>query len=201
MKSRRSAREAALQALYQSDVLDDWSESTIEQFFVHFLGERAALEGESSTEQTTDGVTVESEGVDSERLGPKRTEALQCSTQNPEAIEIDAACLDANQQFAHQLAHGVAKNLAEIDAHLNSASTHWSVTRMARVDRNILRLATYEMAFLFDIPCSVSINEGIEVSKRFGGPESPHFINGVLDRVAHDFTDRRPGIVQKKVVN
>jgi transcription antitermination protein NusB len=63
---------------------------------------------------------------------------------------------------------------------------------MARVDRNILRLAAYEMLFLEEIPYNVSMNEAIEIAKRFGSPESPTFVNGVLDKLAHSLSSFPP---------
>jgi N utilization substance protein B len=86
--------------------------------------------------------------------------------------------------YASQLCSGVIQNLAKIDSSLTCASEHWSLNRMGRVDRSILRLATFELIFLDEIPVNVAINEAIEIAKRFGAEESPHFVNGVLDRVA-----------------
>lgn len=87
-------------------------------------------------------------------------------------------------QFCRDLVTGVAGNIDAIDEALARASAHWSVSRMARVDRAILRLAAYEILFLDEIPSKVSINEAIEIAKRFSAPEAPTFINGVLDKLA-----------------
>ena len=87
--------------------------------------------------------------------------------------------------YAMEVALGVSDNIAKIDSIITCASEHWSVSRMSRMDRTILRMATYEMAFSNDVPFSVAINEAIEIAKRFGTEDSPTFINGVLDRVAH----------------
>lgn len=86
--------------------------------------------------------------------------------------------------YSEQLCHGVLSELPTIDAKLTCASEHWSLNRMGRVDRSLLRLATYELMFLEEIPINVSINEAIEIAKRYGSEESPQFVNGVLDRVA-----------------
>lgn len=72
----------------------------------------------------------------------------------------------------------------EIDGVIRQYSTNWRLERMAVVDRNILRMAAYELLYMREIPRKVSINEAIEVAKRFGGEDSPAFINGILDRVA-----------------
>lgn len=86
--------------------------------------------------------------------------------------------------FATQLCEGVLEHLSKIDAKLTCASEHWSLTRMGRVDRTILRVASFEILFLEEIPINVAINEAIEIAKRYGSEESPQFVNGVLDRVA-----------------
>lgn len=86
--------------------------------------------------------------------------------------------------FFNEIVEGVVANLESIDRAISLASTHWSLTRMALVDRNILRIAVYEMLHRTDVPPKVCINEAIEVAKRFAAPESSVFINGVLDKVA-----------------
>jgi N utilization substance protein B len=87
------------------------------------------------------------------------------------------------QEFCRQLVLGTVDRLAVIDELLGEASDHWSLGRMSVVDRNILRLATYELLDRPDIPPSVSINEAIEIAKRYSTPDAAVFINGVLDRV------------------
>ena len=72
----------------------------------------------------------------------------------------------------------------EIDASLADISEHWAVSRMPLVDRNILRLAVYEILYVDDIPDSVSINEAVEMAKSYGGEDSSKFVNGVLGRLA-----------------
>ena len=87
-------------------------------------------------------------------------------------------------QFCRELVIGVVSNIDAIDEAIARASVNWSVSRMARVDRTIIRLAAYEIMFVDDIPSKVSINEAIEVAKRFSAPEAPTFINGLLDKLA-----------------
>jgi N utilization substance protein B len=91
------------------------------------------------------------------------------------------------EPFAAKLCEGVINNFVQIDSKLTCASENWSLSRMSRVDRSILRLATYEIAFLEEVPINVAINEAIEVAKRFGSEESPVFVNGVLDKVASTY--------------
>mgnify|MGYP001063586223 CR=1 FL=1 len=85
--------------------------------------------------------------------------------------------------YAQEIIDGVYKHLHEVDALIEKASKNWTVSRMSTTDRNILRIAAYELAFNQDIPYKVVINEGIELAKRFGSPRFPAFANGVLDKI------------------
>lgn len=96
-----------------------------------------------------------------------------------------------------ELVHGVLDHKASIDAKVQGASLHWKLDRMSAVDRNILRLATYEILLLGEkVPRKVAINEAIEIAKKFGNEDSGAFVNGILDRIAQDLTrhekPRRP---------
>lgn len=150
MKTRRQAREAVLQLLYQGDTLKELSDKDIENYFECF-----AIDQFEETKQE-------------------------------------------NLDFAKQIIKGVLDNIELIDEHIAESSENWSMLRMSRVDRNILRLATYEIYFMPDIPFSVSINEGIEIAKRYGCDDSPTFINGVLDKVAGSFQEN-PLTLPKKI--
>jgi N utilization substance protein B len=87
--------------------------------------------------------------------------------------------------YAARVAAGVSDNLDDIDSLLERYSENWAVDRMPAVDRAILRLAAFVMAFVDEVPVSVSINEAVELAKEFGGEdESPRFVNGVLGRIA-----------------
>jgi N utilization substance protein B len=86
--------------------------------------------------------------------------------------------------FGRELVRGVLDERARIDELLAAAAEHWRLDRLPHVDRNILRVATYELLRPGDVPASVVIDEAIEIAKRFGGRESPPFVNGVLDQVA-----------------
>lgn len=90
------------------------------------------------------------------------------------------------RKFAEELAFGVIENRETLDAKIKSYAQNWSLHRIAVVDRNILRLAIFELLFREDIPPVVSINEAIELGKKFSTEESGHFVNGVLDRVKKD---------------
>jgi len=94
--------------------------------------------------------------------------------------EADREILQEAWHFAVELARGVLGHRAEIDAWLNKLAVDWSVARMASVDRAILRLAAYEILYRDDIPASVSINEAVELAKRYGTADSAKFVNGIL---------------------
>jgi N utilization substance protein B len=91
---------------------------------------------------------------------------------------------DRVRQFAEGLVRGVHAERQVIDEAIKARSKNWALGRMPRVDLNIMRLATYELMFRTDIPKKVSINEAIEIARRFGDKDSPAFVNGILDEVA-----------------
>ncbi|MBM3859035.1 MAG: transcription antitermination factor NusB [Verrucomicrobia bacterium] len=93
---------------------------------------------------------------------------------------------DNVRTFAEELIHGCATNRESIDEKLRKYTEHWELPRMAAVDRNILRLAIYEMTCRDDIPPVVSINEAVEIAKRYSTRESGAFVNGILDRLRSD---------------
>lgn len=90
------------------------------------------------------------------------------------------------REYADGLARGVANELARLDEMIRKASSNWRIERMARVDRNILRMGAWEMLHSKDVPRAVIIDEGVELAKKFGTEDSSSFVNGVLDRIAED---------------
>ena len=134
MGSRRAARELALQALYQVDLLGDGEQDprSLVLFWEHFD-----------------------------------------PTADPEARE-----------FARELVEGVRESLERIDGLIADAAEHWRLPRLSRVDLNLLRLATFELIGRQEIPASVTLNEAVEIARRFGSEESAGFVNGVLDHIA-----------------
>lgn len=88
-------------------------------------------------------------------------------------------------EFARELVQGALEHLTEIDQMISNVSKEWQLSRMANVDRNIMRLALYEMNYREDIPRNVSVNEAVELAKVFGGPESSKFVNGILGKLVH----------------
>ncbi len=95
------------------------------------------------------------------------------------------------RSFTEEIFSGTINHLTEIDKIIANFTEHWSLERMAAVDRNILRLATYELLYRPDIPVKVTINEAIEIAKKYSSGESPSFINGILDRIAKEVVLKR----------
>jgi N utilization substance protein B len=96
------------------------------------------------------------------------------------------------QEFCESLARGYWDNRERINTIIAENADNWRIDRMAIVDRNIMRIAVYEFLYEDDIPEKVSINEGIEIAKRYGGPESTQFINGILDAIKKKLNDYKP---------
>ncbi len=89
------------------------------------------------------------------------------------------------QDFAEKLVRGTLTHKAEIDAFISKNTINWSIDRMAVVDRNILRYAVYELLYEDVIPPKVTINEALDISKKYSTPKSSAFINGILDHIHH----------------
>jgi N utilization substance protein B len=112
----------------------------------------------------------------SDITGERIEEILATETYSVEDGEPD--------DFCRSLVAGVGGHLDEIDGVLGEVSEHWVVSRMPFVDRNILRMATFEIFYGDDVPASVSINEAVELAKTYGGEDSSKFVNGVLGKIA-----------------
>ena len=87
--------------------------------------------------------------------------------------------------YAWKLVQGVVENQPQIDLLLGQYAPHWQIERMPFIERNILRLATYEMLYISDVPPKVSINEAIELAKIYGSKTSSTFVNAILDAIYH----------------
>jgi N utilization substance protein B len=94
-----------------------------------------------------------------------------------------------DRRFATRLVDGVIQALEDLDKAIEGVSHRWKMGRMAQVDRNLLRMAAYEILYCPDIPKSATINEAIEVAKRFSGQDSFAFINGILDKLEPESDD------------
>ncbi len=132
--------------------------------------------------QTLYGLEFGSRSLD-DAIGDMRARASEDESDDEDLSQL-ARGDDEVQDFAETLVRGVMAHLAEIDAVLGRCSTNWKVPRMAMVDRNLLRMATFELRHMPDIPPKVTLNEAIEIAKRYGSEDSSAFINGILDRIA-----------------
>jgi len=107
-------------------------------------------------------------------------DSVEQALQNP----LDETLLEqTDQEFANSLVRGVVVHLSEIDNLLERFTKDWKIDRMSLVDRNILRLALYEITQLGDVPVSVSVNEAVELAKKYSDETAAKFINGVLGSV------------------
>jgi N utilization substance protein B len=137
----------------------------------------------------------------------KRTKARERAMQALYQIDVAATDLDEAlvrfwrsfepverevREMAERLVRGVAGHRREIDEAIESVSTNWRLDRMAKVDRNVLRLAVFELRWS-DVPVKVCINEAIELGKKYGSESSGAFVNGVLDRIAATLPPDRRG--------
>lgn len=87
--------------------------------------------------------------------------------------------------YTIKLIHGIKEHQNQIDETIQKFSHNWKISRMSHVDRNIIRLSIFEMTHLKDeVPKNASINEAVEIAKKFGSEDSSHFINGILDQIA-----------------
>jgi N utilization substance protein B len=89
-----------------------------------------------------------------------------------------------DSSFSRDLVLGTRKFLSQIDQKIAEAATHWRIDRMTSVDRNILRLSTYELSYVPKTPAKVAINEAIEIAREFSTEESARFVNGILDKIS-----------------
>jgi N utilization substance protein B len=93
---------------------------------------------------------------------------------------------DEIKDFTRKLICGTIENLSQLDKKIASYATNWQLKRMAVVDRNVLRIGAFELMFLEDVPAKVSINEAVDLAKKYSGEESGKFVNGILDRIREE---------------
>lgn len=94
--------------------------------------------------------------------------------------------------FVRRILFGVFENLPALDEIITQHAKNWKLNRIARIDKNILRMATYEMLHMKDIPHVVSINEAVDIAKKFSTADSGKFVNGILDKIKNDVVEKRP---------
>ena len=109
------------------------------------------------------------------------------SEEMPEQMQLFFDGLDElgeqDQSYMEEKYGRIAEKLPELDRRIEETAKSWRISRMGKVDLTILRLAVYEMEFDDDVPVGVAINEAVELSKKFGGDDSPAFVNGILGKI------------------
>ncbi len=154
MGQRREARERAVQFLFQHDLNPyDKLDEALDQFW------------------------------DSQRAPAIAEEKAPATWGRKADLPPASAAELATREFADRLIRGVVEHRAELDQRITQFAQNWDLKRMAVVDRNVLRLAIYEMYFRQDIPPVVSINEAVDIAKKFSTEDSGKFVNGILDKI------------------
>jgi N utilization substance protein B len=154
MGQRREARERAVQFLFQHDLNPP---ENLEEALAHFWNSQRML------------------AIANEKGGANWGQKVELPP--PSAEEL------ATRLFSDKLIRGVLENRDEVDQRITQHAANWDLHRMAVVDRNILRLAIYEMLHRADIPPVVSINEAVDIAKKFSTEDSGKFVNGILDKI------------------
>ena len=162
ISGRRAARETALLILYAVDISGET------QYRDALLSFRDHLRG------------------DDEVLGSLFGEIEESTPGLIKHVRSLLALESSHWQFVERLVEGVDDHHIAIDELVGRCSLNWKVSRMGRVDRNVLRLAAYELAFEPDVPTRATLNEAIEIAKRYGSEDSGKFVNGILDRIAQE---------------
>ena len=156
MATRRQGREWALQMLFQTDLNPGMD---IDMVIPKFWRQQWTCQMEEAENQDVAVEQDESKSVEA-RVAPQKI-----------------------RQFTEKLVRGVLGHLDEIDAKLKSYTQNWPLHRMGSVERNVLRLAFYEMIYCADVPPAVVLNEAIDLAKYFSNADAGRFVNGVLDRL------------------
>ena len=158
MRPRREAREKAVQFLFQHDLNPP---SDLKDALDRFWASQCSAQ----------------KGAGPEPASPE---------ESPQNLDGPDTYESSVRLFADPLIAGVLEQRDEVDAVIKKHARNWDISRMAVVDRNVLRLAIFEMLHRDDIPPVVSINEAVDISKRFSTEDSGRFVNGILDRVKQD---------------
>jgi N utilization substance protein B len=167
MGQRREARERAVQFLFQHDINPP---EKLEEALAHFWNSQQAS------------------AIASDKAGANWGQEVELPP--PSAEEA------ATRLFADKLIRGVLEHRDEVDERIKKHAENWDLRRMAVVDRNILRLAIYEMLHRDDIPPIVSINEAVDIAKKFSTHDSGKFVNGILDKIKGELM--RPARIVKQ---
>jgi N utilization substance protein B len=125
------------------------------------------------------------------RLAVQALYALEMNPQTTPSGAVERALEEwgdraTDRGFLETLVSGAWEHRAELDEAIQRYSRRWKLGRMDRVDKSVLRLATHELLYRTETPALVVLNEGVELAKEFGSPDSASFVNGILDRIAHE---------------
>ena len=148
MKTRRAARQLALDVLYESEI-------------------RGNLPAEALESREKEGWVIPGSGDD----------------QSVGLVEVEEPPSEEVLVYVHDLVEGVQQHHADIDSRIASYADRWTIERMPVIDRNLLRIALFELLWGEDIPVAVAINEAVEMAKAFSTEDSGRFINGLLGRI------------------
>jgi transcription antitermination factor NusB len=174
VRPRTFAREIAFQVLYRDDLNPQTPGPA------RFVGD-LLLEQGRETRELTEFVRHLAELQEQEDSGPEFDPSLFSQwLRTPSLVE-----------FTRSLLAGVREHLTSIDERIGRAAANWSLDRMAATDRNLLRLAAFEILHT-ETPGKVAIDEAIELAKRFGGAQSAQFVNGILDNLLHQVKREPP---------
>jgi N utilization substance protein B len=155
MHDRRKAREVALQVLYQLDMARTDAQEAVSLFWSHFAAPEEVFEPFWDYFDNPEDIRK----------------------QRKKSFEVSSEA----KLFSVLLIEGAWLKRHEIDRVISDCSEHWSISRMSKVDRSILRMAVYELLYCDDIPPKVTLNEAIDLGKTYGSENSGSFINGILD--------------------
>jgi N utilization substance protein B len=118
----------------------------------------------------------------------------EASEENESQVELSD--VNKTKEFVLELVNGVSNNKLAIDELLVDYLENWNLDRLSKVDRQILRLAVYEMVFRDDVPGKVAVNEAVDLAKHFGMPESGKFVNGVLGKLIGDLDELKSKVLK-----
>lgn len=213
MGNRRIGRETALQFLFSRDLNDNIASGDPESFFALRIAKQSSFTAQDIREDQdraenpdcgNDSLALHA-GMGSDTIRKilattdipalikelekilSRTKSKKLQKKITKRLKI-AKDFSTNQEFAEKLVHGILDHQVEIDKQLSDHLENFTLPRVSTIDRNVLRLAVYEMFHCDDVPPIVAINEAIELAKRFGTEESGRFVNGVLDRLKDQLT-------------
>ena len=119
------------------------------------------------------------------RSDQRRDAVFACYQRDVTSRDLDVLLEDASP-FTRELAEGVIGKVDELDAVIAAHAQGWDIDRIAPLERNIMRVALYEMAYSDDVPDEVAIDEAVEIAKKYSGTDAPGFVNGILGAAARE---------------